>query len=463
MNGLPSVIEVDYVPDTAPRLHLLAHQPWFVFLDSCHRSEGGGRYDIAAWLPRTTLLTRGQQTQIVSGGRARVSRADPFTLAREHLEPRTAAAPLPFSGGAIGFFSYDLARRIEHVPSQAATDLALPDMALGIYDRVLVVDHGSSRAWFVHAGLRRGVLKTCLAQLEPPRTVTPPVLAPRFSVTSVVGSDTSLTEYAAAFRRIKRYIRDGDCYQVNYAQRFSARAQGDPWEAYLRLRNLNPAPHAAFLKIPGAAVLSSSPERFLKVNAGEVETKPIKGTRARSLNVMRDRELARALAASEKDRAENLMIVDLLRNDIGKVCVPGSVDVPDLFAIESFARVHHMVSTVRGRLRSGVHALDVLRACFPGGSITGAPKLRAMEIVEELEPTRRGIYCGSIGYITHGGDMDMNIAIRTLVYLGGRLYCWAGGGIVMDSELDGEYQESLDKASAMLNLFSDAQIQNVGR
>jgi len=208
--------------------------------------------------------------------------------------------------------------------------------------------------------------------------------------------------------------------------------------------------------------LSSSPERFLRVEDRAVESRPIKGTRRRVSDPVEDRRLAEELAESEKDRAENIMIVDLLRNDLGKSCAVGSVEVPQLFTVESYTTVHHLVSTIRGRLADELDAADLLRGCFPGGSITGAPKLRAMEIIEELEPFRRTVYCGSIGYLSCDGKMDTNIAIRTLVHCAGKMYCWAGGGIVADSELDEEYRESLDKAAAMLDVFSHAEAQHLG-
>jgi len=252
---------------------------------------------------------------------------------------------------------------------------------------------------------------------------------------------------------VQDYLRAGDCYQINLAQRFSAAGTGNALEAYLSLRRLNPAPYSAFLNLPQGQILCASPECFLRVCNGGVETRPIKGTRPRSSDVLQDRRLAEELLNHPKDRAENLMIVDLLRNDLGKSCAPGSVRVPKLFEIESFANVHHMVSTVEGRLAEGRDALHVLRDCFPGGSVTGAPKLRAMQIIAQLEPQCRGIYCGAIGYVGFDGDMDSNIVIRTLVYSGGVVRCWAGGGIVADSDEKAEYQETLDKASAMLELL----------
>src|SRR5690606_14358319 len=223
-----------------------------------------------------------------------------------------------------------------------------------------------------------------------------------------------------------------------------------------RLRIINPAPFSAYLNTPYAQILSASPERFLRVVGGRVETRPIKGTRPRAGHARLDAEIIEALAASEKDRAENLMIVDLLRNDLSKCCAPGTVRVPRLFEVESFATVHHLVSTVTGELRADRDALDLLRGCFPGGSITGAPKLRAMQIIEELEPHRRGVYCGAIGYLGFDGGMDLNIAIRTMVYSRGVIRFWAGGGIVADSRLEDEYQETYDKAAAMLRLLQQS-------
>ena len=369
---------------------------------------------------------------------------------------------LPFVGGAIGYFSYDLGRRIEILPELAAHDIDIPDMAVGIYDWAAIFDHQSQRACLVAAPDCEQDLEHWEKILTAPAPLTPAAYGTSFQTTSEVIPEISFSEYATAFARIKRYIVDGDCYQVNLAQRFSASVSGASWDAYLRLRNLNPAPYSTYFAVPECSILSSSPERFLQVRDCVVESRPIKGTRRRARDPVEDRALAAELAESEKDRAENLMIVDLLRNDLGKTCAVGSVEVPELFAVESFATVHHLVSTIRGRLADGLEATDLLRGCFPGGSITGAPKLRAMEIIEELEPFRRTVYCGSIGYMSCDGKMDTNIAIRTLVHCAGRMYCWAGGGIVADSELDAEYRESLDKAAAMLDVFLHAEAQHLG-
>jgi para-aminobenzoate synthetase component 1 len=458
------IAELEHSDAVALKFRALADLPWPVWLDSSARGGPDGRYDILAADPSVTLRTCGPITEIAArDGRVESSRESPFALLRERLGAVSAPLEaLPFCGGAIGYFGYDLGRRLERLPAVAAADVAMPDLALGIYDWAVIVDHEARRTWLVGGGRDPRTFERwqeLVARLESPRATRP---ASPFRVLSRASSSFSRPQYAEAFRNVQRHIRDGDCYQVNLTQRFKARAEGDAWHAYLRLREINPAPFAAYLDLPDGKVLSSSPELFLRVTGDRVETKPIKGTRARSADRARDRALAEELRASPKDRAENVMIVDLLRNDLGKSCAPGSIHVSKLFDVETFASVHHLVSTVEGRLAPGKHALDLLEGCFPGGSITGAPKLRAMQIIEELEPQRRGVYCGCIGYVGYDGNLDLNIAIRTLVQHGDSIYAWAGGGVVADSDVDAEYQESLDKAAAMLAVL-DEQADNVAR
>ena len=460
----PRIEALPYTEDSAALFVPWAERRWAVFLDSGFPHSRQGRYDIIAADPCITLVTRGNHTEIREGETVRLSPDDPFRLVRQALgETGTGIDGLPFCGGAIGYFGYDLARRLEKLPALAADAENLPEMAVGIYDWALVVDHLERRSFLVSQGRdpetasRWPHLVQAFSQIQ---TIGWPRAG--FRVDGEAASNLSHATYLQAFRRIQHYIREGDCYQVNLAQRFSARCQGSPWVAYETLRHINPAPFSAFLNYPEVQILSSSPERFLKCAAGRVETKPIKGTRPRSPNPEEDMYSNQALRESLKDRAENLMIVDLLRNDIGKNCVPGSVHVPELFAVESYATVHHLVSTVRGQLSPQHHALDLLRDCFPGGSITGAPKIRAMEIIEELEPNRRGVYCGSIGYIGFDGTMDSNIAIRTLVHSGGQIRFWAGGGIVADSEPESEYQECYHKAAAMLTLLEQFKADQTG-
>jgi len=455
--------ELPYQRDSSVVFSAIAHEPWSIFLDSGYPYIDSGRYDIIAGRPYTTLVTSDQTTIITDQhGQQTHSRDDPFELLKNLLgEKRDNFSSLPFCGGALGYFAYDLGRRIEHLPQIASNDLPVPDMAIGLYDWAVILDHHQRRSWLVSYGRDQRTFEQWqnLLQLFQSGVNRHPV---NFSPRSKVISNLDKDSYARAFDKIKHYIREGDCYQVNLAQRFMIEVSGSPWDAYLRLRKINPAPFASFFNLPDCAVLSSSPERFLKVTNGLVETRPIKGTRRRSAFAYEDKALAVELLESEKDRAENLMIVDLLRNDLGKNCINGSVSVPKLFALESFATVHHLVSTVTGQIKPARHALDLFRGCFPGGSITGAPKLRSMEIIEELEPDRRTVYCGSMGYIGFDGNMDCNIAIRTLVYHDNKMYCWAGGGIVVDSVMESEYQESFDKAAALLHLLETREIKDVG-
>lgn len=450
--------ELGYSRNSAVLFDRIAAEPWSIFLDSGYPFIDRGRYDIMSARPYETLTTRGEDTLIATAGGERHAPEDPFFLLKQRLGERRVNLPgFPFFGGALGYFSYDLGRRAEHLPQLARDDLDMPDMAVGLYDWAVIVDHHRRRTWLVMADDRAAADWEALQALFADANS---VSLPRYAVRSPLTRHTSREEYAAAFDRIKRYIRDGDCYQVNLAQRFSVEVEGDPWPVYQQLRKSNPAPFSCFFRLERGSVLSSSPERFIAVDHGQVETRPIKGTARRSAYAYEDKALAAQLLESGKDRAENLMIVDLLRNDIGKNCEVGSVAVPELFALESFATVHHLVSTVTGRLARDKHALDLLRGAFPGGSITGAPKLRAMEIIEELEAFRRSVYCGSIGYVGFDGNMDVNIAIRTLAHQDGRICFWAGGGIVADSELDSEYQECFEKAAAIMRLFEGEMAQD---
>lgn len=449
----PLITELSYHPDSALLFDRIAHKPWAMFLDSGMASPQSGRYDIMVADPVITLTASGDLTEIVAPTGSEISREDPFGLVRDFLgrqpEPQ---GDLPFMGGAVGYFGYDLARRLEHLPSIARDDEKLPEMQIGIFDWAVVVDHQQQRTFLASYG-RAPYTRQRWGDLVALFTGKTKPVGMEFKVTSPVQMNMDQAAYNKAFHTIQRYILEGDCYQVNLAQRFSAQAEGDAWAAYQVLRRQSPAPFSAFLSLPQTQILSASPERFLQLRRGLVETRPIKGTRPRSSDPAQDRANAEELSRSAKDRAENLMIVDLLRNDIGKNCVPGSVHAERLFELESFANVHHLVSTVTGRLAPGHTALHLLRGAFPGGSITGAPKLRAMQIIEELEPNRRGVYCGAIGYIGFDGNMDTNIAIRTAVYSDGNIRFYAGGGIVADSQVEQEYAETLDKAVNMLQLI----------
>ena len=409
-----------YLPDAAPYFAALVDLPHAVWLDSA----GRGRYDILVAAPLRVLHFAQAD-------------ADAFAALRAALGDELPPLPdVPFAGGLLGYWGYD------------------GDATLGLYDWAVLVDHQQQQTRLV-SRLRHpdtaAQLPAILARLQNPPTLP----ANTLRVHAAPQANFTPASYAAAFARVQDYLHAGDCYQINLAQRFSAPASGDAFGAYLHLRQLSPAPFSAYLNFPGLQVLCASPERFLRVENGAVETKPIKGTRRRLPDPAADAAQITDLCQHPKDRAENLMIVDLLRNDLSQHC--HSVRVPSLFAVESFAQVHHLVSTITGQLRPGRHALDVLRASFPGGSITGAPKRRAMQIIAELEPHPRELYCGSIAYLGWDGQMDSNIVIRTLLYRRGEICAWAGGGLVADSDCAAEYQETLDKAGAMLTLLRAAQ------
>lgn len=448
---------IPYPTDPAQLFAPLAQTPWAVWLDSGRPVASSGRYDIIAADPLAWLVTEGAVTRVVRrDGAEQRSSDDPLQLLRQLLgPPRPAADAVPFSGGALGYFAYDLGRRWLPLDIPARSD-GMPDMAVGLYDWAVVIDHWARQAWWVGRG--DAAVRAWRAWGNAWRAPTGHTAesAAGYALAGDLVHDTDAARYRDAFGRIQRYIREGDCYQVNYAQRFHAPFEGSAWGAYLALRHMNPAPYGAYLNLPFGQVLSSSPEQFLALQGRRVTTRPIKGTRPRQPDAAADARVRAALAVSAKDRAENLMIVDLLRNDLGRVCRPGSIRVPQLFNVESFATVHHLVSTVVGELAEGRDALDLLRAGFPGGSITGAPKLRAMQIIDELEPCARGVYCGAIAWLGMDGAMDSNIAIRTLVVRQGEVRYWAGGGIVADSDADAEYQESLDKAAAFFRLFERA-------
>ena len=448
-----------YHPNSTKLFERICHQPWAMFLDSGKPVSQYGRYDILVANPFMTICTNegaeGSYSEIMQGGIKTISQDDPFDLVDTALAgfkcPENA---YPFCGGAVGYFGYDLAREVEDLPS-IAKSTATPSMMIGLYDWAVIVDHRQQIATLVSHGTQQSTLDQWqdLCHLFESEVVAQSSAA--FEVIGEVTSNMTFDEYASAFHAIKQFIREGDCYQVNLAQRFAAPARGDSWQAYQKLRELSPAPFMSYMNFGDWQVLSGSPERFLQVTGRHVETRPIKGTRPRAEDAAIDYRYAQELQNSIKDRAENLMIVDLLRNDISKNCEIGSVKADKLFQLQSFANVHHLVSFVTGKLQQGRTAIQLLRGCFPGGSITGAPKLRSMQIIEALEKHRRGVYCGAIGYIGFDGNMDTNIAIRTAVFSkqsrdSSEISFYAGGGIVADSELEKEYAETLDKASSML-------------
>jgi len=479
------VAELVPAPDPLETCARLQDLPFIVFLDSTTDPEHLGRYSFVSADPATAVRSKGLLTQQLVDGRWTRVPADPLAQVRALLEPHTAApiAELPpFQGGAAGYVGYDWGMMLERVPRPRYDDLSVPDVQLGLYDWVIAWDHVARRAWVISTGIpergpaqaqraaRRlafvkerldgkretGSGKRDASRSHGPRFPFPDSRfpsAPSYPVPDFPGIRSNFTRdgYLDAVARVIEYVFAGDIFQANLSQRLEAPLVGTPLELYGRLRQRNPAPFAAYLECGDLVVASSSPERFLRVEPdGRVETRPIKGTRPRGFSPEHDAALAQALAESDKDRAENVMIVDLLRNDLSRACQPGSVRVPELFAIEHYATVHHLVSTVVGELRPDQGPLDLVRAAFPGGSITGAPKVRAMQIIAELEPTQRAVYCGAIGYLSRTGALDTSIVIRTYLVLGRDVYVQVGGGIVADSDPEQEYRETLDKARGLI-------------
>lgn len=451
----PLAIELDPVPDVPRALAALSRWPSPVLLDSARQNSRTGRYSFLSADPIDAWTLNESEYGI-----------DPFQSVRRQLDGiETATLPdlPPFQGGLVGLAGYELGGAWERLPAPRWNEFQLPVMAAGLYDWVLAWDHQAGRAWVIAHGLdgsaSKRIDKVCAALEASPQagdplwsatTMTP--LTPRHSLPGVasVESNFSRETYLAAVRRVIEYIEAGDVFQVNLSQRLLARTDRSPAALYARLRTCNPAPFAGFFARDDWAVLSASPERFLHVDGDIVETSPIKGTRRRRPAPEADLFTRDELRESRKDHAENVMIVDLLRNDLSRVCRPGSITVPRLCAVETFETVQHLVSDVRGRLQDGCGFWDVLAAAFPGGSITGAPKIRAMEIITELEQVARGPYCGSLFYVGFDRRADSSILIRTFVQRGGWLQFSVGGGITAQSDPEAEYAETLDKAAGML-------------
>ncbi len=441
-----------YLEDASDYYRRIRTLPWPVWLDSgsSTRPIRSNRFDILSAAPcsRINWLSEEHCYSLDRAGN-RTRHADVWQALEQLLPGETEQlAEMPFCGGALGFIGYDCGQEQQQLTKQTADDAQLPLAQVGIYRWAIIQDHHQRRSWLLTRDDTPELLHRLLQELllQPQHTDTPGTFN-----CSAFSADMSADHYRDCIDRIQAYIQAGDCYQVNFAQRFSAPYSGDTFSAYQALRQVLPSPFSCYFETDEITLLSLSPERFIRCHQNHVITQPIKGTIRRGNDSREDEELALQLLSSTKDQAENLMIVDLLRNDLSKVCEPHSVATPQLFALESYANVHHLVSTVTGTLRQQMTAVDLLAASFPGGSITGAPKIRAMEIIEELETRRRGAYCGSIGYLGFDGKMDTNIAIRTAVARGGKLYLWGGGGIVADSDPVLEYQESLTKVRLIMD------------
>lgn len=466
--GLPLVEELPREPDAEEVFCRIACRPHCLFLDSALHDPVLGRYSFVAADPFDYFEHPVEHADSLAELARRVAR----------FPANTVAGLPPFQGGAAGLLSYDLGRQLEAIPPPAFDEFRIPAVAMGFYDVVLAIDHVERRAWIISQGfpeteparrLRRAAARLrefahWLRQPPPAASPAPPAparipacrLAPQYAVRGPQGLTSNFSEanYLEAVRRAIEYVFAGDVFQVNLSQRLLFPARDDPITLYRRLRQRNPAPFAGFFDLGSAAIVSASPERFLRVNQGRVEARPIKGTRQRTARPEADLFAAAELRHSPKDRAENVMIVDLLRNDLSRVCLPESVRVTQLCQVECYAFVQHLVSAVCGQLRPERGPIELLRAAFPGGSVTGAPKVRAMEIIAELEPTARGPYCGSLGYVGFDGAMDLSILIRTITAAGGWWQAPVGGGIVAQSDPRAEYEETWHKAEGLLRAMT---------
>ena len=435
------------------------------FLESGGSAGDFSRYSFIGSEPFLVFKSKGKQIEICEQGQTQRFSGDPFDVLKRLISQYNLASSghSPFPGGAVGYFGYDLCHFVEKLPRKSVDDLELPDCYLGFYDLVLSFDHLTGRLFISSSGLpekeparRRERAKLRLEEaLEILNKTSPEDFSVReeYNIPEIK-SNFSHSAYLDAVERAREYIRAGDIFQVNLSQRFVCSQMASPFMIYEKLRRINPAPFASLLNFPELTIVSASPERFLRISGRKVQTRPIKGTRPRGRDNLEDKRLAKELWESEKDKAELIMIVDLERNDLGRVCEYGSVRVAELITLETYPTVFHLVSTVEGVLKEDKHHIDCLKACFPGGSITGAPKIRAMEIIDELEPNQRGVYTGSIGYIGFNGETDLNIVIRTMVITDGKIYFHAGGGIVADSDPEIEYEETLHKARALIETLT---------
>ncbi len=442
----------NYYGDSKDIFSFLKDYDWPIFLCSNHEVFNNQRYDIITCSPVQKIYAYREKTIVETNNTKKDYFEDPIEVLNKVMENYSSdISDLPFTGGAIGYISYDLGNKYEHIDIKNI-EPNIPLLAFGIYDWAIIVDHFNQNTILLYqnendviADLKNHLENNSLDKYKPNN----------FSIDSICKSNMNYDEYKKRFKKIQSYIKSGDCYQINFSQRFSLSYSGDTWDIYNKISPTYSSPYSAYLKMPFIDIMSFSPERFLSYDNNIVETKPIKGTRPVSQNPEDNMRALTELSSSYKEKAENLMIVDLLRNDLGKNCEFGSVKVTKLFDIETFANVHHLVSTVQGKISDSSNIFKLIYGCFPGGSITGAPKIRAMQIINELEPDNRSIYCGSIGYISSNGQADLNIAIRTVAATKDQLFFWGGGGIVYDSDVKSEYKETLDKIMPLLNIFNN--------
>ena len=448
---MPSpVIEKIEIPQSpAVIFDALQNYPYLFFLDSALQNKKLGRFSFLGCEPFLVFKSKGDSIALeYSDGKRESFKANPFLALRDIFKKYRCEnfnKDLPFTSGGVGYFSYDMKNFIENLPDIAADDLDLPDCVMGFYDVVMIYDHLKNETYI--SGPSSGRLNEFRDRIQKCISCESSLLD---GTPAKLSSNFSKLEYIKTIKKAKQYIKKGDIYQVNISQRFETDLKMPPSRLYSKLRAISPAPFASYLGFEDVSILSSSPERFLLKRGDDIETRPIKGTRPRGKNKQSDLLLERELKKSIKDNAEHIMIVDLERNDLGRICDYGSIAPTESAILEKYSNVSHLVSTVSGKLKKRTDPIDCLLAAFPGGSITGAPKVRSMEIIEELEPVKRSVYTGAIGYISFTGDMDLSIAIRTLIVKKDKVYFSVGGGIVADSDPEEEYQETLDKAQGLM-------------
>ncbi|HYL63855.1 MAG TPA: anthranilate synthase component I [Candidatus Methylomirabilis sp.] len=460
------VFPADLLTPVSAYLRIAQGARYSFLLESVEGGEKIARYTFAGANPEEVFRYANGACVLESHDRIVWEERDPVTFLRARVErfhPVRLAGLPPFVAGAIGYFSYDMVRLIECLPKCLRDDIGLYDAQLMFYHGIIAFDHVQHRLWVVrnvytdgqgslrskyHAAVRE-IRKTRQLLEQPVAAEHPKKKAKKRHAPLRITSNFRRQEYLDAVRKSKNYIRAGDIFQVVISQRFSAKTQAEPFQVYRELRALNPSPYLFYLHMNDIAVVGSSPEMLVKVQGRDVFYRPIAGTRWRGKDEAEDQRLEKEMLASEKERAEHIMLVDLGRNDLGRVCEYGSVKPERLMTVERYSHVMHLVSSLRGHLREDVDCFDALMACFPAGTVSGAPKVRAMEIIEELERTRRGIYSGGVLYLDFAGNLDSCIALRTMVIKNGVAYVQAGGGIVADSTPEGEYEESLNKAKAL--------------
>jgi anthranilate synthase component 1 len=463
-------LTADLLTPVAAYLRVARDARFSFLLESVEGGEKLARYTFLGADPVEVFRYSGRACVIEGPARIEWEQTNPVDLLRHRIaryRPVSVPGLPPLVAGAIGYFGYDMVRLVERIPARGRDDLGLDEAVLMFYLGLLAFDHVQHKLWIVRnvftegPGSLRAKYNAAVREIRRTRRLLeqplPPAKPRRRSRALRLTSNFRKPAYLAAVRRAKKYIRAGDIFQVVLSQRFAAPLGVDAFDVYRALRVVNPSPYLYFLRVGDAAVAGSSPEMLVKVQGREAYYRPIAGTRRRGRDEKDDRRLEAELRADPKERAEHVMLVDLGRNDLGRVCEYGSVRVEELMFVERYSHVMHLVSSLRGRLRDDVDCFDALMACFPAGTVSGAPKVRAMEIIDEMEPTKRGIYAGAILYLDFSGNMDSCIAIRTLVAKGSKAYVQAGGGIVADSTSEGEYQETVNKARALLAALELAQ------